>query len=55
MGSKNASSVLSSPAILMIINLFPDTDTFPRELDDLEMITPDWGEDLGRLDETMFK
>jgi len=44
-----------SVLMFSLICVLPDTDTFPRELDDLEMITPDWGEDLGRLDETMFK
>ena len=35
--------------------IVPDTDTFPRDFSDLDMISPEWGDDLGKLDENMIK
>jgi hypothetical protein len=37
------------------IFLFSDTDTFARGLEDLEMLSENWEEDLGRLDDNMIK
>ena len=41
--------------IFEIFLIVPDTDTFPRDFSDLDMISPEWGDDLGKLDENMIK